>query len=106
MNDLWNITPAFRQACDAIAKLSVEDLNASVIRATLVGAGCGAVFPQLNDTQLQTLITEGKAPKRDTWSADIAAGTFGLDALFTLAGLHAFAQDQAALDDRIREQLS
>ncbi|NQU49206.1 MAG: transaldolase [Planctomycetes bacterium] len=106
MNDLWNITPSFRQACDAIAKISVEDLNADVIRATLVGAGCGAVFPQLNGTQLQTLIDEGKAPKRATWSADIAAGTFGLDALFTLAGLHAFAQDQAALDARIREQLS
>ena len=29
----------------------------------------------------------------------------GLDALFTLAGLHSFAQDQAALDERILKQL-
>ncbi len=37
--------------------------------------------------------------------AELEAGTVGLDALFTLAGLHSFAKDQAALDDRIRKLL-
>lgn len=105
LEDLWNISTDFADACQAIAQIPVADLTADAIRNALADVGGGAVFPQLNETQLRTLIEEGKAPKRATWAADLAAGTFGLDGLFTLAGLHAFAQDQAALDDRIREQL-
>ena len=105
LNDLWNITPAFRQAADAISALPIDDLSAEVIVKTLQDAGCGAVFPKLNPAELQRLIAEGKAPIRETWKADFATGRYGLDALFTLGGLHAFAQDQAALDARIREQL-
>ncbi len=105
MDDLWDISPAFAGVCDAIAQIPVAELTADTIRGSLNDAGCGAVFPAMSDEQLATLIAEGKAPKRDTWLADIAVGTFGLDGLFTLAGLHAFAQDQAALDARIREQL-
>jgi hypothetical protein len=51
-------------------------------------------------------ITEaGKMPKRSQWRASIADGSVGLDALFTQAGLYSFAQDQAALDERIRKML-
>lgn len=106
VNELWEVEDSFRETCLALAKAPVEELSADKVIEALRSAGHGGVFPDLNETELATLVREGKAPKRDTWQAQIAKGTFGLDGLFTLAGLHAFAQDQAALDDRIRQQLS
>ncbi len=105
MEDLWRIAPEFQQVCDQLGALPVSDLSPEVIENTLHQAGCGSVFPRLSEEQTQRLIAEGKAPKRDTWLADIARGYAGLDGLFTLAGLYAFAKDQASLDERIRQQL-
>jgi transaldolase len=106
LDDLWEITPGFRQVCDELAQVAAEELTADSILAALDAAGCGNVFPRLSSSQLETLIAEGKAPKRETWKADFASHTQSLDGLFTLAGLHAFAQDQADLDQRIRQQLA
>ena len=106
VNDLWEVDARFREACLSLAKMDIESLSAELVLNTLDEAGFGAVFPRLADDELATLIAEGKAPKRDTWQSQIAHGKYGLDGLFTLAGLNAFAQDQAALDDRIRQQLA
>jgi transaldolase len=105
LEDLWEISPGFRQACDELAQIPADELSPEGILAALDAAACGNIFPRLSSAQLKTLIAEGKAPKRDTWKADFASQTQSLDGLFTLAGLHAFAQDQADLDNRIRQQL-
>jgi len=106
LNDLWEIREEVRNTCLALAGHDPSALTADLILETLDDAGIGTMFPRLNDERMSTLIAEGKAPKRDTWQSDIAAGSYGLDGLFTLAGLQAFAQDQAPLDQRIREQLA
>lgn len=106
MNELWEIDADFRAACLELAGRDVNDLSAEAVLETLDAAGYSAVFPRLTDDERATLIAEGKAPKRATWQESLSNGRYGLDGLFTLAGLHAFAQDQAALDDRIRQQLA
>ena len=69
-------------------------------------SGTAAVFPRLSPQETARQETEGTAPKRATWREHVAAGRAGLDGWFTQAGLLAFAQDQAALDARIREHLA
>lgn len=106
VHDLWEVDGRFRDVCLDLAKLDVDSLSAEVVLNALDEAGFGAVFPRLSESELATLVAEGKAPKRSTWQDALAHGKYGLDGLFTLAGLHAFAQDQAALDERIRQQLA
>jgi transaldolase len=105
MEDLWEVSSEFRSVCDKLAEIPASNLAPEEIENALHDGGVGGVFPRLSEKQTATLIAEGKAPKRDTWLADIAQGKAGLDGLFTLAGLYAFSKDQADLDDRIRRQL-
>ena len=105
MNELWNVDESFRDVCDKLAAVPVADLTPEMIENALHDGGVGGVFPRMDEAQTAKLIAEGKAPLRDSWLGDIASKKFGLDGLFTLAGLYAFAGDQASLDDRIRRQL-
>ena len=63
------------------------------------------MLPVLDAGRLKEIADAGKMPKRSAWQGELADGSVGLDALFTLAGLYAFSADQAALDERIAKQL-
>lgn len=102
---LWEIEPEFAAACKRLAAAPWEDLTPDLVLASLGDAGVAAVFPRLAPAEVARLEKEGKAPKRATWREHLAAGRAGLDGLFTQAGLLSFAQDQAALDARIREHV-
>lgn len=105
LNDLWNVSPEFEAACLALAETNTTDLSPHGIVDALHDAGVGAVLPRVDDDDVKRITEAGKMPKRAQWGASITDGSFGLDALFTLAGLYSFAQDQAALDERIRKTL-
>ena len=105
LNDLWNVDANFLAVCDSLAAVPAADLTPQMIESALRDGGMSDVLPHLNEEQTARLIKEGKAPRRDSWLPNIAAKQFGLDGLFTLAGLYAFAADQADLDARIRRQL-
>ncbi|MAW59802.1 MAG: transaldolase [Planctomycetes bacterium] len=106
VHKLWEVDASFKEVCLELAARDYENLTAAEVLAALDAAGYSDVFPRLTENELATLVAEGKAPKRATWQSQLAQGKYGLDGLFTLAGLHAFAQDQAALDERIRQQLA
>ena len=105
LEGLWEISPDFEASCLRLAQANWEDLTPSIVLESLGDAGVAAVFPRLAPAEVARLEKEGKAPKRATWREHLAAGRAGLDGLFTRAGLLAFAQDQSALDARIREHL-
>jgi len=105
VNELWEVDERFRDVCLELAARDVDQLSAESVLSALDDAGFSGIFPRLQGEELETLVAQGKAPKRLTWQDQIANGSYGLDGLFTLAGLHAFAQDQAELDERIRLQL-
>jgi transaldolase len=106
MNDLWDLSDSFRAAVDPLAGLPLAELTPERIENALHDGGVGGLFPRLSEEETAAIKADGKAPIRERWLADIASGRCGLDGLFTLAGLYAFAVDQAALDARIRSQLS
>ena len=105
VNDLWDVDENFRAVCDKLAAVPASELTPEMIETALHEGGVGGVFPRMSEEQTARLMKEGKAPLRDSWLPNIASKEFGLDGLFTLAGLYAFAGDQADLDARIRRQL-
>ncbi len=99
---LWRVDDAFRAACDRLAELDPARTTAEELVELLHASGQGGIFPRWTADELAAVAAEGKLPKRERWQGAVAAGRCGLDALFTVAGLLAFTQDQAALDERIR----
>lgn len=105
LDELWTVGDEFRQACERAAEIAPDAAAPDRIAEVLHDAGQGNLFPRLGGEELAAIRAEGKLPSRARWQGAIASGRCGLDALFTLAGLLSFAQDQAALDRRIREHL-
>jgi transaldolase len=64
-------------------------------------AGCGDMFPQLSEQDLQVIAADGKIPRHEHWAERIRSGEIAVDTLLNLAGLASFTHDQAQLDKRI-----
>ena len=105
LETLWEVSEGFERCCLDLAQRDAAELTPEGIVDALHAAGQGSVLPSLAAEQIAAISEAGKMPQRKYWQAELEAGTVGLDALFTLAGLHSFAKDQAALDDRIRKLL-
>jgi transaldolase len=92
----------------AMCKLAGEDVSAMTpesLVAFLAANGMGSVFPGLSAAERARIVKEGKAPLLASWRDEVRTGRLAWDSLFTEAGLGSFAQDQKALDDRIRKVL-
>lgn len=100
LEDLWATEEPLERVCGELGRLG-GNASPDQIREALADGGAGSLLPELSADSQAEIAAGGKLPERERWQADIAAGRVGLDALFTLAGLHAFAKDQAALDERI-----
>ncbi len=105
LEDLWKVEDDLRAAANRLAELDPMTIKPEDLRALLHEYGQGSLFPELRPSEAEALAAEGKLPKRARWMDSIAHGRCGLDALFTMAGLAAFAKDQAALDARILDHL-
>ncbi len=106
LEDLWQTPEAFLEVCAGLGERDPASLSAEEILESLHGAGFGAVLPRLGEAEHAALRAGGKLPERARWREAVTRGEAGLDALFTLAGLHAFSQDQEALDRRIANALA
>ena len=102
LTGLWRVEEGFRQGLMRVAMAVTDEWTPARLEEELRRVGGGAIFPAWEGTELEALAAAGKAPERARWADDIEAGRKGLDALFTRAGLLAFAKDQAALDKRVR----
>ena len=101
----WTITSQFEAAAAAAAKLDVKKATGDDVRKALASNGAGDLFPQLNPAETAKITKEGKIPVYNSWRDRVRAGTASWDGILTAAALASFAQDQQALDDRIRKQL-
>ena len=64
------------------------------------------IFPDLNDSEIKLIDSDGKIPVYNNWASQISQNKTAIDSLLNLAGLYAFKKDQAALDNRIKEKLT
>ncbi len=101
----WTITPQFEAAAAAAAKLDAKKATAADVLKTLAASGAGDLFPQFTADESAKITKEGKIPVYSSWRDRVRAGTASWDGILTAAALGSFAQDQQALDDRIKKQL-
>ncbi len=64
------------------------------------------LLPELDAATRARLDEQGKIPEFAPYRDRVRAGELAWDSLLTAAGLLSFAQDQRALDERIRSRLS
>jgi transaldolase len=99
---LWNQGGKMRDAMTALAKQSIDAMNADTLRAFLRDHGVPGLFPEFSADDIAAIVKDGKIPSYERWSARARQGATDWDGVFTESALQSFAVDQKALDDRIR----
>ena len=102
----WDVSDYDQRAIEAAASLDVANLDATSLRAILAEHGAPSFFPELDANDEERVKTDGKIPVKNAWLTGVREGRLAWDTMLTLAGLASFSVDQAALDARIRAQLS
>ncbi|MHC4716222.1 MAG: transaldolase family protein [Planctomycetota bacterium] len=105
LHTLWDVGGALPACVDALEREDLDRFGPDELVSFFAAHGCGDVLVRWTPRQVEVSRAEGKIPKLDNWRETLASGLVGLDALMNLAGLNAFAADQAAMDDRVRQML-
>lgn len=103
---LWDVTPDFRAAVDALLSGDPDELTPDAIVSHFERTVVRGVLPRFTPEEVATAATDGKIPVFDHWRDRLASGEIGLDALMNLSALHSFVADQRALDDRVRSLIA
>ncbi|MDA3961615.1 MAG: transaldolase [Planctomycetota bacterium] len=83
----------------------IDCVDAEELQSRCHEAGFGSLFPYWTAGDREQIIKDGKIPDHQHWAHRIGLHEIGIDTLLTMAGLAAFAADQAALDQRISQQI-
>jgi len=97
---LWEVPDGLEETAREIG--ADVGLDGPGLLRRLAEAGFGPLLPDWSDAAVAAAAAAGKMPDFSTWRDRLASGEIGLDALMNLHGLHSFAADQRAMDDRIR----
>jgi transaldolase len=98
---LWDVPEAFKAVVDGLLGKEVDTLAPQDLEAYFGGAGFGDFLPEWTQGDHKAIAKDGKIPVYERWKDSLSSKNIGMDALMTLSGLHSFATDQKALDDRI-----
>ena len=98
---LWDVPDAFKEAVDGLLGRDVDTLGPRDLETYFGGAGFGDFLPRWTPDDHQAIAKDGKIPVFERWKGSLSSKNTGMDALMSLSGLHSFATDQKALDDRI-----
>ena len=98
---LWDVPDAFKEAVDGLLGRDVDTLSPRDLETYFGGAGFGDFLPRWKPDDHQAIAKDGKIPVYERWKGSLSSKKTGMDALMSLSGLHSFATDQKALDDRI-----
>lgn len=101
----WATTEGFGKAVAAASRLDAKKAAPSDVLGVLAAHGAGDLFPQFTRDEAARIAKETKIPVYASWKDRVRAGTASWDGVLTAAALASFAQDQQALDDRIRRFL-
>ncbi len=102
---LWDVADEQRDAVRELLADYVATISPDGICEFLAERGMGDLLPRWTDEDESAVAEDGKIPNYARWKDRLADGEVGLDALMNISGLHYFAGDQKAMDDRIRSML-
>ncbi len=103
---LWEVTPDFRAAVDALMAAGPDQLTPDAVIAHFERTTVRGIFPRFSDDDVAVAARDGKIPVLDHWKERLQSGEVGLDALMNLSALHSFVADQKALDDRVQSLIT
>jgi transaldolase len=101
----WQVDDRFRQAMRKVAALDLAKTTVGDLLGALAKEGVGDLFPTFGPGEAARIAKEGKIPVYASWKDRVRKGTASWDGILTAAALASFAQDQAALDERIKRLL-
>jgi transaldolase len=102
----WDVDDGARAAIEALAHENVAALAADDVTRILASRGGATFFPRFEPAETARIAKDGKIPALDPWRDGVRGGRLAWDTMLTESGLQSFAQDQAALDQRIRGLLA
>ncbi len=103
---LWDVPDPFRAAVRELRETALEEASGDDLRAFFDARGYAGLFPSWSEADVEAIQADGKIPDYERWASRLEEDTVALDALMSASGLHHFAADQRALDERIEEHLS
>ena len=92
----------------AVANLMARDVDALAPEESVAhfeNENIRGFLPTWTVDEIDAQLADGKIPDYAKWKDRLRMGALGLDALMNMSALCAFASDQRALDDHIRERL-
>jgi transaldolase len=98
---LWEVPETFKAVVDELLNKDVDTLSPRDLEVYFGGAGFGDFLPAWTQDDHEAITKDGKIPVHERWKDRLSSKKIGMDALMSLSGLHSFATDQKALDDRI-----
>ena len=105
LTKLWEISEDFMKTVHDLREKDLERLAPENVQDFMAERGFSDILPEWSQADIEAAESNGKIPDFEHWRRQIEGGVVGLDALMTLCGLHYFAADQKAMDDRIRSML-
>jgi transaldolase len=102
LNSLWNVPDEFKECVKELVEQDIDQFSPESFIRYFHEHGFGDLFPELSARDLKTIRSDGKTPVYEHWQPKLENGDIGLDALMNISALQAFAEDQKALDKRIK----
>jgi len=105
LDSFWAVDETFTKAIGKLLAMDTAKLTGGDLLATLSKEGVGDLFASFTADEQTKLTKEGKIPVYASWRDKVRKGQASWDGILTAAALASFAQDQAALDERIQRLL-
>jgi transaldolase len=102
LNSLWNVPDEFKECVKELVEQDIDQFSPESFIRYFHEHGFGDLFPELSARDVKTIRSDGKIPVYEHWQPKLENGDIGLDALMNISALQAFAEDQKALDKRIK----
>jgi len=106
LDTLWDVDEKLVACVDALEKEGSQEMTPAQLTDFFSQHGCGDVFVDWTEEQIQTSAREGKIPRFDNWEKLLAERKIALDSLMNLAGWNSFNSDQEDMDRHVQEVLA
>ena len=105
LHKLWEVSEDFLKIVHDLREKHLEHMEPENVQDFLAERGCPDLLPEWSEADVEAAKSQGKIPDFEHWRRQLEGGVVGLDALMNLCGLHYFAADQEAMDERVRSML-
>jgi transaldolase len=105
LDSLWHVEDELIACIDALERENLDVWDGETLVDFFEAHGCSDILVRWSNAQIATSAEEGKIPRLENWSRQLADRSIGLDSLMNLAGLNSFITDQREMDHHVQEVL-